>query len=142
MPKLPARWKGRTGVSLGRTFPRDHTGFVLPQWQAESSAGGLVPGLQFLKGPRGPCVPPIIPVYLYHLFIHPYTVHLAVHLLPRLFYLSIYPSIYLSIYYPSIYPPTCPSSHPSVCLSTGIHCSIALCLFTYASSHSVWDLSP
>ena len=123
MPNLPARLKGRTGVNLGRTFPRDHTAFVLPQWQAESSAGGLVPGLQFLKGPGGPCVPRIIPVYLYHLFIHLYTVHLAIHLLLHLF-LSIYPStclssrlfIYLHSYYSSTYPPTCPSSHTSVYL--------------------------
>ena len=104
MPSLPARLKGRTGVNRGRTFPRDHTAFVLPQWQAESSAGGLVPGLQFLKGPGGPCVPQNIPVYLYHLFIHLYTVHLAIHLLLGLFLF--------------IYPSTCLSSCPFIYLST------------------------
>ena len=130
MPKLPARWKGRTGVSLGRTLPRDHTAFVLLRWQAESSAGGLVPGLQFLKGPRGPCVP-IIPAYLYHLFIHLYTVHLAIHLLPRLFCLSIHLpihlAVHLSIIHPSIHLPVHLVIHLSICLQV----FIALLLFAY-----------
>ena len=152
MPNLPARWKGRTGVNLGRRFPGDHTAFVLPPWKAESSVGGLVPGLQFLKGPRGPYVPRIIPVCLYHLFIHLYTCPLS-H--PSIsLSVSIYPSthlpscpficlsIYISIIHPSIYLPVHLVIHLSVYLSTGIHCFIALCLFIYASPHSMWDLSP